>query len=128
LSAPLTVAVTRAEVARELDRDVPDAAGAGMNQYRLARLEAYPVDERFPCGDQDQRHGGGLGHRHTGRLARAVVLVDDRVLGVAARAPAQSVVEEVHVVTGLEAADARTHRFHRPGAVAPPSRWRDFTF
>src|SRR5258708_23070073 len=44
-----------AESARDLDGDVPDAAGAAMDQHFLARAHGGATDQPFPRSDQNQR-------------------------------------------------------------------------
>src|SRR5260370_25511396 len=43
-----------AESARDLDRDVPDAAGTAMDQDFLARAQGGAIDQPFPGGDANQ--------------------------------------------------------------------------
>ena len=65
-----------AEGARDLDRDVADAAGAAMDQHLLAGLHVGAVDQAFPGRDEDQRQGRGLAHRQVGGLQRQQVGID----------------------------------------------------
>jgi hypothetical protein len=56
---------------RKLNRDVPDAAAAGVDEHRLAFLEPHAVDERLPRRDQHERHGSGFDHRELRGLRAA---------------------------------------------------------
>ena len=49
-----------AEVLGELDRRHADAAGAGVDQDPLARLQVGEVDQAVVGGEEDDRHRGRL--------------------------------------------------------------------
>src|SRR4051794_4316689 len=71
----------RPEVLGKLDRVGADAAGAGVDEHFLARLEVRSLDKRLPGGQCDEGHGRRLDHGEACRLGREIVLVHGDALG-----------------------------------------------
>ena len=60
---------------RNLYRETTDSARAAMNENSLTRLEFRSVDQRLPCGQRRQRHGGRLNKRERFRFDRRFILI-----------------------------------------------------
>ena len=87
----------------ELDDGGPQPSGAGVDENLLPGLDVCLLDQDLPGGQRDQRDGGGLMQRQSGRLERDVVFVDGDVLGEGPDAKVAGACE--HLVADGEAAD-----------------------
>jgi len=103
----------RAEVVRQLQCDVSDAAGSRMDEYRLLCLQVGAFDQRLPRGDQNQRQRCGILQAEVRRFRRAVFFVQRGVFGVVARLVAQPAVAEIHLVADLESRQLRCRFLRR---------------
>jgi hypothetical protein len=65
---------------------VPHAAGAGVDQHRLARLYARPIVEGLPRREADQRQAGRGQVLDRRRFPRGGARVEEHVVGVGAGA------------------------------------------
>ncbi|MNV48039.1 hypothetical protein D3C71_1399280 [compost metagenome] len=70
-----------AKSAGDLHRDMANATGAAMNQYRLPGSNARPVHQAFPSRNKHQRQSGSLPHAQIVRLASQQSRIDRRVFG-----------------------------------------------
>ena len=96
----------RPERLRDLDRDMPDAAGGGVDQHALPGLHARDLGQRLPGGEADERQRRRVDVVEAVRLAREVARRRRDVLGVAARLLGEARHAE-HLVARLEQARAR---------------------
>jgi hypothetical protein len=62
--------------AGNLDRDVPNAASAPLDQNLLPGLHVGSIDEPFPCSDEDQRQRCGFPHGQVSRLGRKQICIN----------------------------------------------------
>ena len=120
------------ELARELDQDRADAAGAADDQQRLPGAAVLrhpqPVEQQLVGGDGGQRQRGGLRVFQALRCERGDAFVDHVQLAVGAGAGDRAGV--VHAVAGLESADRCADGLDRAdrvpaqhlGAVRRPAR------
>ena len=69
---------------RDLDGGAANAAGAALDQDRLAGLQGAPVHHVGPDGAIDLRQAGGVGERHPVRDRHALSLWCQRVFRIAA--------------------------------------------
>src|SRR5581483_3105294 len=74
----------RAQVLGELDREVADATGGGVDQHPLPCPEFCGVHQRLPGGQRRERYGRGFLVSHGGGLACELAGGGRDVLGVAA--------------------------------------------
>ena len=114
----------RERVARELHRHMPDPTGRRVNQHPFGRLDVRPIIERFPRGDQHQRHRRGRTEIQIRRHARGIVFVHRIIGSVIARLAANTAAAEIHLVARLKACDLVAHCLHHAGAVAAEDGWQ----
>ena len=105
------------EMLGQLYRDGSQAAGAGMDENLLTRLQIGPFDEGLPRGQSDEGEGGRLVHGEPGRLERDVVLLDRDQLGEGA--DSMLVRAGVDLVSGLERRTAAPTRTTSPARSLP---------
>ena len=101
-----------AEVAGELDRGDPDAAGRGVDQDALAGLETGEVDEGVVRGEEYDRDAGGVDERPGGGDAGDGAVVGDRDRSEGGAEQAED------ALTRGEAGDTGTDLGHDAGALA----------
>ena len=100
----------------DLHGHVPDAAGGGVDEHPLARLDVGVLDERLPCGQRHERQGGGLHVVEGGGLGGEPGRGGGDVLGVGS-VPERVREHPEHLVAGGEARDADAHLLHHSGQV-----------
>ncbi len=99
----------------QLDGDRADAAGAGMDQHLLPRLQLGAFDQHLPGGQGHEGQGGGFFHADVLRLQREVGLVHRDEL----REGPDPVLAgpRIHLVAGLEALHLGPDADHDPRQV-----------
>jgi len=107
---------------RELDRHVPDAAGAGVDQYFLPRLDLDAVVQSLPGGDQHQRDCGRLLERQAFGFSGGEPVIDQRILCVIAQTLACRTLAVENLIARLESDRRLADGFDDPGAVAAEHR------
>ncbi len=109
----------RAERLRVLDRRVADAAGAAVDQDRLARGEPPALEHVVPDRERVLGQARGLEERQPSRRRQAVPGRRDAELGVAAAGR-----QRAHLVTDAPSGHGRTDRRDGAGDLEPDDRRR----
>ena len=107
----------RADVLGELDGVARDAAGAALDQDRLAALELERVLDRVQRGQADQRQRRGVHVRQAVGLLRDDRGLDRDLLGVGALLARRQHAE--HRIADLEVGDALAQRADGAGEIPP---------
>ena len=103
-----------------LNRHAAHAAGAAVNENRLAGAQLRCVDQRLPRRQRDQRHGSRLYIIERLRFYGRLSFIRHRILRIAA-APHRV---GVNCIAHFQFADLRSGFFHNSGDVITGHQWQ----
>ncbi len=104
-----------ADMLRKLNGEARDAAGAALNEDRLAALELERVLDRDDRGEADERQRGGIDVRECGRFLGDDGRADRDLFAIGALTPGIEHAE--HVVADLYVSNPVPHRRDRAGKI-----------
>jgi hypothetical protein len=102
---------------RDLDRQMPHAASAAVDQHPLARTNTGAVDQSLPRRDGNEWERRGLARRQVPRRVRQQSSIDGDELRERAWMPADTADHAEYGITHREPSDAIAHRLHDAGDI-----------